>query len=296
MKTLPPGLATLLASGVTTLCRCWRLTRVDAAVFGFTDHDRVLTIAGENYAPQTGFTASEMTSALGLAVDTMNVEGALSSDAITETDIALGLWDNAEVTILIVDWSNTANRVIIRQGNLGELTRGDVAMQAEIRSLAHVLNQEQGRTYQRLCDAVVGDTRCGVDLSLPQYAGSGVVIAAEDDRYLTAIGLGGFASGWFTQGVLRWTSGANAGARIELRNHQLSAAIASLSLWQRAAQPIVNGDGFAVTVGCARTFGVCRAKFANAANFRGFPHIPGNDFAMGVVKQDASNDGGSFFN
>lgn len=295
MKTLPAGLAAMLASGVTTLCRCWRIERVDGQVFGFTDHDRVLTIAGESYAARTGFTASEASSALGLAVDTMTAQGALSSEAITEADIALGRWDNAAITVFVVDWSNTANRVVIRQGNLGELTRGDVTVSAEIRSLAHVLNQEQGRTYQRLCDAVVGDMRCGVNLNQAQFKANGTVTAAEDDRYLRVSGLDAFAAGWFAQGVLAWTSGANAGTRIELSDHRLVEDQIVLCLWQRAARPVQAGDGFAVTVGCARTFAACRQKFGNGANFRGFPHIPGNDFALGVVKQDASNDGGSFF-
>ena len=46
------------------------------------------------------------------------------------------------------------------------------------------------------------------------------------------------------------------------------------SRWRR----IAAGDTFAVTAGCDKQFATCRAKFANAVNFRGFPHMPGNDF------------------
>src|SRR5690606_36792042 len=231
-----------LASGVTTLCRCWRIERADGAVFGFTDHDRALSFEGTSYEPQTGFTRSEMESRLGLAVDTMEAEGALSADAITEDDIALGRWDGAEVTIYAVDWSDTANRAILKAGNLGEIVRGDVAFMAELRSLAHHLNQEQGRTYQRLCDAVLGDARCGADLDNPAFVADGEVSAASEDRAVERGDLGGFDEGWFNQGLLTWLTGANAGTRGEIRRHAIRDGVATLELWQKARRPIAPGD------------------------------------------------------
>lgn len=297
MKTLPAGLAAHIATGVTTLCTCWRIQRLDGEVFGFTNHDRVLSFGGVNYQPESGFTASETAASLGLAVDTMEVEGALSSDVITEDDVALGLWDNAAAEIWRVDWSNVANRVIIRKGSLGELTRGDLAFMAEIRGLAHELNQERGRTYQRPCDAVVGDARCGVDLEAAEFAGSGTVLSSIDDRLLTVDGIDAFADGWFFQGLLTWTSGANAGAKFEIAGHLIAHDLSvGLQLWQRAARPIEAGDAFTVSAGCDKTFKMCKAKFNNVLNHRGFPHIPGNDFAMSIAKKDGENDGGSFFN
>ena len=42
MSTYPAALTAHLSGNLTTLCHCWRLTRRDGAVTGFTDHDRVL--------------------------------------------------------------------------------------------------------------------------------------------------------------------------------------------------------------------------------------------------------------
>ena len=58
MKTLPAGLQAHLDSGATTLAWCWRITRADGAVFGFTDHDRPLAFAGTDFEPDSGFNAS----------------------------------------------------------------------------------------------------------------------------------------------------------------------------------------------------------------------------------------------
>jgi uncharacterized phage protein (TIGR02218 family) len=297
MKNLPAGLQAHLDSGTTTLCTCWRLQRADGAVFGFTTHDRTLSFGGVDYEPDSGFTPSETSSSLGLAVDTMEVEGALSSAAIDETDIAKGLWDNARIEVYRVNWSNPAQRVITRKGSLGEVARGDIGFTAEIRGLAHELQQETGRTYQRPCDAVVGDARCGVDLADPDFTGDGTVVAAIDGRILTVDGLDAFEEGWFFLGRLTWTSGANSGAAMKVSGHLIAHdGSIGLQLWERAALPIEIGDGFTVTAGCANTFDICKEKFDNGLNFRGFPHMPGNDFVLSMAKRTTANDGGSFFN
>ena len=52
-------------------------------------------------------------------------------------------------------------------------------------------------------------------------------------------------------------------------------------------------DPFTVTAGCDKRFETCRDRFANSINFRGFPHIPGNDFVISGADASANNDGGS---
>jgi uncharacterized phage protein (TIGR02218 family) len=71
----------------------------------------------------------------------------------------------------------------------------------------------------------------------------------------------------------------------------------TLALWQAMAQPIAPGDGFTVTAGCDKQFPTCHDKFANVVNFRGFPHIPGNDFVISYpLPGDPGNDGSSMQN
>jgi uncharacterized phage protein (TIGR02218 family) len=54
----------------------------------------------------------------------------------------------------------------------------------------------------------------------------------------------------------------------------------TVALWQAMPEPIAEGDTFTVTAGCDKRFATCRDRFDNTANFRGFPHIPGNDFVV----------------
>src|SRR5690606_13019159 len=105
MTEISPELAAHLAGNVTTLCHCWRLTRTDGAVLGFTDHDGTVSCDGTVFRPGTGLAASEAKSSLGMAVDGMDVEGALSSAEIGEADIAAGLYDGARIETLLVNWA-----------------------------------------------------------------------------------------------------------------------------------------------------------------------------------------------
>ena len=295
MKTLPSGLQAHLDSGATTLAWCWRLTRGDGSRLGFTDHDRDLAFDGTTFAAATGFTATEIKDAVGLSVDNLEVESALSSESLNEDDLAAGLFDDAAIEIWRVNWQNADQRVLMRSGSLGEVRRSGPAFTAEVCGLAHYLQQPKGRLLQYACDADLGDARCTVNLTNPAFKGTGTVLAASSLRLFTASGLDSFAGDWFTRGLVTFTSGANAGRAQEIRRHAAGAST-TLELWQPFAEPIAPGDTFTVTAGCDKQFPTCQAKFANGVNFRGFPHIPGNDFLTAVARPgSAANDGTSQF-
>lgn len=293
MKALSPALQSHLDSGTTTLCWCWRLTRGDGLVQGFTDHDRPLTMDGVTYEAVTGFTASEVQSQLNLAVDNLTVAGALASASLNEADLAAGLYDDAQIEIWRVNWADTSQRVLMRKGHIGQVTRGRTGFQAEMRGLAHVLNQPVGRAYGYGCDADLGDARCGVNLSDPAYSGAGAVVAVIDARRFTVSGLSSFADGWFANGKLTWQSGANAGHAMEIKRHGVSGSTVTLELWQAMSEPVAVGDAFAITAGCDKQFSTCKARFAKAANFRGFPYMPGNDAVTAYPNATQPMDGGS---
>ncbi len=292
MRAIPSALQAKLDSGVTTLARCWKLTRRDGGVTGFTDHDRDLVLDGVTCRAGTGFAASEATSRFDLSVDGAEVSGALADDSLTEADLAAGRYDAARIETWLVDWSEPSLRVLTARGTLGEVRREGQAFTAELRGLADLLSQESGRLYTARCGADLGDARCRVDLSAPTLRGTGAVTAIEGGSIVVVAGLDDFADGWFSSGRLTWTGGANAGLGIEIKQHRLLTGHARLTLWQAMAEPVAAGDTFTVTAGCDKSFATCRARFANTDNFRGFPQIPGNDFLIGAPTQGApGNDG-----
>ena len=280
MRHIPAPLQSHLDTGVTTLCHCWALTLRDATRLGFTDHDRSLTFDGLIFAPSSGLDAGALETATGLAPDNIEVVGALSDDAITETDLERGRFDDAEADIFRVNWADPAQRILLFRGSLGETTRGPLAFTAELRGMAHRLDQPQGRAYLRRCDAELGDARCGVTLTPTP----GAVTAIAPHGTLTVTGL---PETGHAHGLLTWTTGANTGQTSPIREQTGD----TLTLWSPPPDAIQPGDTFTATQGCDKRHDTCRTRFANTDNFRGFPHMPGDDWMTAYPGDARPNDG-----
>jgi len=293
MREIPSALQAKLDSGVTTLARCWIVTRRDGVVSGFTDHDGDLIIEGVMCRAGTGFGASEATSRFDLSIDGAEISGALAADSLTEADLAAGRFDAAQVDTWLVDWSDVTLRLLLSRATLGEVKREGEAFSAELRGLADKLSQESGRLYTARCTADLGDARCKIALAAAGLNGAGTVSRLLGVSAVAVEGLNGFAEGIFTAGCLAWVSGANSGLAIEIKGHRVVSGEVQLTLWQSMSEAISVGDAFTITAGCDKRFATCRDRFANSINFRGFPHIPGNDFVIAGVDASANNDGGS---
>ncbi|MCX5493084.1 DUF2163 domain-containing protein [Kaistia dalseonensis] len=290
MRTLSEGLAAHLAGETTMLCHCWRVTRKDGTALGFTDHDRDLVLDGTTFEAATGFAASEATAEAGFATGGMEVAGALVSDRLSEDELAAGTYDHARIETFLVNWSDVGERLLLRVGHVGEVVREDGAFRVEIRGLMAALDAPRGRSFRAACDADLGDQRCGVDLG--PFTVSAIVLAAEGGRRMTVSGLDGFAAGWFERGTVRWLSGANAGRGGVVKTHRLVEGVVTVEFWTAMSGAIAAGDAFEIVAGCDKRFATCREKFANTLNFRGFPHMPGNDFSLGYARSGGDNDGG----
>ncbi len=294
MRSLPTDFETHLKSGTTTLCNCWKLSRNDGTIKGFTDHDNNLEFDGVLYEAASGFVGSEAVSRVGLSVDNMEIHSALSSSALKETDLANGHYDNAEIEVYLVNWTNPSQRVLQRVGNVGEVKRGSLSFMAEVRGLAHNLQQPQGRIFQQTCDAEIGDGRCTVNLGTTAFSITSSVANIQTDQSFTSIDLASYLTNWYNGGKVEWLTGPNAGTKSEVKGHvRQSEDLSVISLWQQLGSPMQVGDQFKITAGCDKTFGTCKSKFGNQTNFRGFPHIPGNDFIIKSPNQDDSSQDGS---
>lgn len=290
MRTIPPALKAHLGGEATTTCHCWRVTRRDGTVIGFTDHDRDLVFDGTAFLAASGFAASDSEQATGLGADADEVAGGFSNAAIDEKDLTAGRYDGARVELFLVNWTEPEEHMLLNIREIGEVVRAGGKFRAELRSLAHKLNRPQGRLYNRRCDAKLGDGRCRVPLA--GLRGEGLVIEMIDRSRLLVSGLAGFAEGFFRLGSLLFSGGLSA----EVERHEKRAdGVALLSLWLPLEEDVELGRTFSVTAGCDKTFGMCRERFANQANFRGFPHVPGADFAYSYADGERVHDGSPIF-
>jgi uncharacterized phage protein (TIGR02218 family) len=284
-----------LAGGQTTVCRAWLVTRRDGVVLGFTDHDRNLNFEGVTFKADSGLTARAVQQTTGLAVDNSEALGALSDAAVTEKDLLSGRYDAAEVRAWLVNWAKPEERIEQFRGTLGEITRAAGAFRAELRGLTEALNQPQGRVFQRGCSAVLGDAQCRFDLS---QAGYFTVRAIETVTERTIFGFasfGGFEDRWFERGRLIVTTGEAKGAIGLIKNDRTRGAGREIELWQSIGPTLATGDLVRLEAGCDKAADTCRVKFANFLNFRGFPHIPGEDWLTSYPKSERTQQGQSLF-
>ena len=169
MRVVPPALAAALDAPAATLCTAWVLTRADGLRLGFTDHDRPLAVEGVACEAASGWTAGAADAELGFTPGQASAAGALSSDALTEEDIAAGLYDGAEVETWRVDWSAPGSdddaRLLLRRETIRRLVRNGQGFTAELEGPLAALRKVVGRAYDRVCDAQLGDARCRVDLA-----------------------------------------------------------------------------------------------------------------------------------
>ena len=273
MKTISAGLLAHYQGESTTIATCWKVTRTDGTVFGFTDHDADLTVSSVTYDAATGYSRTAIQTSAQLNVDNLDIDGILDAASITETDLAAGLWDYAAVEVFEVNWADlTLGTLKQRKGTLGEVRSGRVRFVAELRGMMQRLQQAIGRMYGPACDVDLGSTRCGITLA--SFTVTGTITGVTSNRVFADSGRAE-ANGYFDGGKLTFTSGANNGRSIEVKSYLLSGG--AIALQVPAPYTVAIGNTYSLSAGCDKTFATCGTKFSNKVNFQGFPHLPGRD-------------------
>lgn len=274
MKAVSANLATHLAGVVLTLATCWKVTRTDGEVFGFTDHVEDLVVNGVTYQAATGYTASAVRSTADLAVDNLEVRSFLDAASITASDLLAGIWNHATVEIFRVNYAALGDGTLsVRKGHLGEIRVQGQGFIGELRGLAQALQQTIGEVYTPSCRADLFDARCG--LVEASFTVTGTVTSVTSNAVFLDTGRTE-ALHWFRGGKVTWTSGNNDGLAMEVKAWTLSSKTFELMLPMTRA--IQVGDTYSAIPGCLKRFGAdCVTKFSNGVNFRGEPHVPGLD-------------------
>lgn len=270
MKTLSTGFQAALEQSTTTLCTAWKVELTDGSTLGFTDHVQALTVDGVLFEPESAYDASNIETRGELSVANLEMFGLLDSEAITEADLIGGRYDNAAITVYLVDYSNPLNYDIMRRGWVGEVSVAQDSFSAEMRGLAQALQQPVGEQTSPTCRADLGDVRCGVSLATHTVTGS---ITSITDKSIFRDSARTEAEDFFAFGVLTWATGAaNAGLQYEVK---ASATDGTFTLIEPARNTIATGDGYSVYRGCNKLATTCKNVFSNLDNQRAELFIAG---------------------
>ena len=259
---------------LTSLAFCWRLDRRDGVVLGFTSHDRDLRFAGLLYRAAPGMVPSAIERRDSLDAGTVELSGALTSSLITDADLLAGRWDGARLRVMAVNWAQPEDEpLFIARGELGSVESDGRSFSAELRGPSAVLDAPVVEETSPECRAELGDRRCRVDLSGRR------ILARVGEAHDTAI-MVDTTPGDCGFGKLNWLGGANAGIVSAIR------ASAGKQVTLREPPPFLptTGDLIELVEGCDKRLSTCATRFANAENFRGEPHLPGNDLLVRYAK------------
>lgn len=256
-----------MSEELTALAICWRVERRDGAGLALTSHDRPLTVEGVRFEPAPGMTPAAIRSELGLEPRSSEVAGSLSTEAISDSDLMAGRWDGAALKLLAVDWEAPGAAIPLLEGRLGEASTRDGAFEAELEGAAAQLERPVCPLTSPACRAELGDPQCRVDMAGRRMRATVTGAAAHiitvdrpvDDR--------------FRFGEVRFLGGAANGERRAI----LGVEGQKLHLRNAPAGEVMPGTAVDLAEGCDKLLATCSARFANAANFRGEPHLPGND-------------------
>jgi uncharacterized phage protein (TIGR02218 family) len=278
LRTLPPQTLAHLAQRITQLTWCWKITRTDGTVMGFTKLDKDLVVDGLRYKARSGIKPTAIASDDTLSVNNQNIESILSDSGITALDLSGGKWDYAAVETFLVCYTDLSIRVPLLSGVLGQTEHNGRSYSAELRTLTQNLNQTQNDVTQKNCRYEFGGPKCTKDLIGLTY--SLPVATVLSKRAFTVPASFAGSDKLFNFGRLTWDSGGSLGTIHGISRY--TATTKTIELFEPTTTPIQIGDTFTAIAGCERTIRACKA-YANDANFGGEPHIPGADeFLKGI--------------
>ena len=261
-----------------------RLELRDGTIIGLTDHDRNLDFnlgsfessvpAGTlTYDAGTGILTSNVALACGLDADNYEISGPIKEAPYTEIAFTGGRWNRARAHLFEVNWRSLADGPAkFMAGNVCEIRVEGGRFILEIRSDLDRLNQTEARTLTNQCS---GDhAACCVNIA-PETATTVTAVTSELEFTVAATLTDSHVPGrlWFTSGELAGTEPVE----IFARSGNTVTMFAPL-----VVAPQV-GDALVVKEGCDRTRTMCRERFDNVIEFRGYPEVPGRKALMPAV-------------
>ncbi len=229
LRNLPSGLQDHLDNETTTMANCWKIVRNDGVAFRFTDADIPVHLGDGEYTPMDSGKASAIENMTDISASNLTVQQILGSDHITIDDLNAGLFDGAKVEIYWVNYKDPGQGTItLFVGYFGEVKmRDDIDFEVELKSLSTKLEQTIGRQYTQQCDANLGDSRCGVDIT--NYTESAQVDAVVTNKKIIFNGPTE-TEDYYKYGILEFTSGLNSGQKYEIKGYSGNFPIATVNI------------------------------------------------------------------
>ncbi|WP_347473473.1 DUF2163 domain-containing protein (plasmid) [Acinetobacter thermotolerans] len=279
MRAASPQLIALLDADQFLMADLYTITTVQGDVYRYTNYDFDLVVAGETYHSDGPIISRDgISMSLGIEVDSLSISIDVTDDQLwNEINIAKafhnGQLDGARFKLerIFMDEATptdtSAGAIKLFEGRIIEPELDRNSIQASVASDLDELNVQMPRNlYQPSCTNTLFDTACGL-LRQNFMVQTTIETGSTAARILCQVNQ---PQGWFTQGVIEFLEGGNAGLKRTIRMHESGALLLTLPLLE-APQA---GQRIKVYPGCDKRLETCQNRFNNFARFRGAPFIP----------------------
>lgn len=261
--------ATFFTSELEGVATFWRVLRKDGLMLAFTSHNRALAFDDVTHLAAPGMLPAAIRRTARLERDTLEVQGVLSHDAISASDLESGRFADARVVVGLVNWE-TLDRATLFQGTLGNVSAEDDSFVAELRSAKASFEADLVPRTSPTCRAAFCDAACRLN---PAHHTRIVVAAAVNPAANSVVLASALSAGEFLHGEMRWIDGPHSGLTMQVVDAQGSELVLDAPL----SADLAVGQRAYLREGCDHTIDTCTTRFGNALNFQGEPFLPGND-------------------
>jgi hypothetical protein len=184
--SIPSNMSTQAATRATTWADFVKIKMADGTILALTNHDEQKTVdigdgdGSQTYLPDDGVDFSDARMANDLAVDAIEVLGAIDSARIREDDLHNGRYENAVVTMFQARWDDiAAGQKIEFVGPIGIVKSSHDEYTAEVLSLLAHFPKRISYTITGQCPKSFGSTSateryplkpCGVKVDPSDWA------------------------------------------------------------------------------------------------------------------------------
>ena len=309
-RFVPPDLKAHLQGASTTTTLLLRIAPAmpGFSIYGVTLLDRDVEYDDGSgavvYRAAVGMTSSTVVGYSDLTTDQAEAEHLLPEfdiPELTEEGIRAGAYDFAEYHLYLVNYEDLSQgHVTLKRGKIGRVTLRDdgLSFVNELRDLSAELKQSICTKDSLSCRAIFGSQPegssvpgpqvthdwCGFDATSLLVADEVSSVGLENTLTFTVAGTFVEPAGGLVPGIVKFTTGANAGRTYEIADNTDAGEI---TLAIEADYPIAVGDELEYRVDCSKwardDAKGCRHFFGAdwILHFRGEPDIPiGDESAM----------------
>lgn len=282
MKQIPILLHGSLKKSGRDMCFLIKIVSVlTGAVYAFTSLDAAMKFNdGEHdlwYMPGKYMFPQNMQFTSDMDADNTELHGWF--DDVVEQAMNAGLLGSAAVTIYRVNYFHPEyGAELINYGVVGKIefnANSQVERKIEFKGLDYLLKSKKNPLYSITCRNDFGDERCG----RPYVWDVGTIAEVSDQYLLVRVNDIAAATNYYNFGVVRFTSGDNANAELEIEEW-MSGGWARLSFV--TPYPMQVGDGVMFRQDCDKFAQTCIGTHNNILNFNGEHLTPVQDQSLMV--------------